>query len=369
MESTRYSVTMPIANSTQRHDADVYAEIDRRYDTVEELGFDTVFNLEHHFGDYIMCPDTMLLHAYVAARTERIRLSNAIIVAPWHNPIRLAEQISMVDLLSGGRTLPGLGRGNAVHEHRNLGVDPEESKTRFDECVEVLQLALTGEEFSYRGPFHSYENITVRPRPDREITLAAAATSPGTAERLGAMGLHLLIGNIGQPVSQSKGALEGYQAAAVAAGHDLARLETIYHGLAYVADTDEQAYDELLRVVPEQLDAQARFYEVAKNRWKNLKGYEYQAQAAEAFQAMVDMPTDLLRLFLDGHFVGSPETVARRIKTFVDFGYNHISFYCEWGGTIPVERELETFRRLMCDVVPIVSEVEAWDFEETAVIT
>ena len=368
MDPIRYSVTMPIANSTQRPDVDVYREIDVRYDTVEELGYDTVFNLEHHFGDYIMCPDTMLLHAYIAARTEKIRLSNAIIVAPWHNPIRLAEQIAMVDLLSNGRTLPGLGRGNAVHEHVNLGVDPEESKARFDECVEVLQLALSGKEFSYQGPFHSYENIELRPRPDRTITLGGAATSPGTAEKLGTMGLHLIIGNIGQPVSQSKSALEGYQAAAAAAGHDLSQLEMMYHGLAYVADTDEQAYEDLLTVVPAQLDAQARFYEVAKNRWKNLKGYEFQAEAAAGFKAMVDMPTDLLRLFLDGHFVGSPETVARRIRTFVDFGYNHISFYCEWGGTIPVERELETFRRIMQDVVPIVPEVEPWQFDEMALL-
>src|SRR5688572_18378607 len=212
--TTRFSVTMPIANSLARPDHEVYAEIDRRYDTVEELGFDTVFNLEHHFGDYIVCPDTMVLHAYVASRTERIRLSNAVIVAPWHNPVRLAEQIAMVDLLSGGRTLPGLGRGNAVREHLNLGVDPEESRDRFDECVEVLQLAFRREPFSFKGRFHSYDDVEVRPRPNREIPLAGAATSPGTAERLGAMGLHLIIGNIGQPVSQSKSALDGYLAAA-----------------------------------------------------------------------------------------------------------------------------------------------------------
>ena len=302
---------MPIANSTNRPDHEVYAEIDRRYGAVEELGYDTVFNLEHHFGDYIMCPDTMLLHAYIAARTERIRLSNAMICAP--GTIRSASPSRSrwsTSCRAGGRC-PASGVATRCTSTRTSVSTPRRPR-RFDECVEVLQLALAGKPFSYAGPFHTYTDVEIRPRPAREITLAGAATSPGTAERLGALGLHLIIGNIGQPVAQSKDALEGYQAAAVAHGHDLGGLETIYHGLAYVADTDEAAYDDLLRVVPAQLDAQARFYEVAKNRWKNLKGYEYQAQAAAAFSMMVDMPSDLLRVFLDGHFVGSPETVARR---------------------------------------------------------
>src|SRR5574341_2362146 len=100
---------MSLANALARPDHEIYAEIDRRYAAAEDLGFDSAFNLEHHFSDFIVCPDTMLLHAYVAARTKRIRLSNAVIVAPWHDPVRLAEQITMVDLLSNGRAFPGLG--------------------------------------------------------------------------------------------------------------------------------------------------------------------------------------------------------------------------------------------------------------------
>lgn len=164
---TRYSITMPLANGLGRPDHEIYAEADRRLRAAEDLGYDTVFTNEHHFSDYTVCPDTMVFLAWAASRTTRIRLGTSVIVAPWHDPIRLAEQIAMLDVLSDGRVLPGLGRGTAIHEHRNLGVAPEETRERFAETVEVLRIGLTGEPFDYVGPFHRYEGVTVRPRPVR----------------------------------------------------------------------------------------------------------------------------------------------------------------------------------------------------------
>jgi alkanesulfonate monooxygenase SsuD/methylene tetrahydromethanopterin reductase-like flavin-dependent oxidoreductase (luciferase family) len=361
MATPRFSITMSLANALARPDDELYAEIDLRYGAAEDLGFDTVFNLEHHFSDFIVCPDTMLLHAYVAARTERLRLSNAVIVAPWHNPIRLAEQITMVDLLSGGRVFPGLGRGTAIREHEAMGVDPETTRERFREAVDIIRLAYTGEPFDYDGPFHTYRGVTVRPRPVRgEIPLIGAAISPSTVELLAAMRMHLMMSAVAQPPTESLAALGTYRAAAAANGMDLDQTDISYHGLAWIADTDEQAYEDVTRLLPAFFDAPQRHYEIAANRWKGVKGYEYQAQSAELMAAMSDPPedVDVMRMWCDQQFVGSPTTVASRIRPFLDAGFNHLSFYCEWNGTVDAPTQVELYRRLVEQVAPIVYEVE-----------
>ena len=82
-------------------------------DLAEPLGFDSLFALEHHFTGYAMSPAPLQLLAYFAGRTKRITFGTAVIVLPWHDPIRVAEEIALLDILSGGRCLFGFGRGAA----------------------------------------------------------------------------------------------------------------------------------------------------------------------------------------------------------------------------------------------------------------
>jgi len=329
--------------------------------------------LEHHFSDYAVTPDTMVLNAYVAARTRRIRLGNAVIVAPWHNPIRLAEQVAMVDQLSNGRAYPGLGRGSAIAEHVNLGVDPESTRARFGEAVEVIRLALSGEEFSYEGQFHTYREIRLVPEPvQAQIPIAGAASAPPTAELIGSLGLNLLMGNPGTPVVELLAAVRAWRDATERAGRDLFGSEAIYNGLTWVADTDAEAYRELMERIPGFLAAGYRHYDVANNPWKGVKGYEFMAAAAEQVGAILaggggEAAQEAgLRMFCDMCFVGSPETVARRIRSFVDAGFNHIAFQCDLAGVNPIERELGIHERVAREVLPLVSEVDGWYESEDA---
>ena len=92
-------------------DAEVWENELAFIDRAEEAGFDSIWTVEHHFTDYTMCPDPVQLLTYVASRTSRIQLGTGVIVLPWHDPMRIAEQITMLDNLSGGRLILGIGRG------------------------------------------------------------------------------------------------------------------------------------------------------------------------------------------------------------------------------------------------------------------
>ncbi len=99
----------------------------------EPLGFESIWTVEHHFTDYTMCPDPLQLLTWLAGKTSHIRLGTAVVVLPWHDPIRVAEQIALLDNLSGGRLILGLGRGLARVEYAGFRVDMGTSRQRFIE--------------------------------------------------------------------------------------------------------------------------------------------------------------------------------------------------------------------------------------------
>jgi natural product biosynthesis luciferase-like monooxygenase protein len=135
----------------------------------EELGFDAVWANEHHFhayGGHIPSPPVFL--AALAQRTKRVRLGTSIIVMPLHNPIEIAEQIAMVDLMSGGRVEFGIGRGFVMHDHETFGVPMDQAQARNTEGLEVVLKAWSGQPFSYNGQHYHFENLTVWPKPEQE---------------------------------------------------------------------------------------------------------------------------------------------------------------------------------------------------------
>ena len=133
----------------------------------EKLGFSSVFLVEHHFTGFGQVSASLNLLSYLAARTERIRLGTAVVVLPWHNPVLVAEQAATLDLLSNGRLDFGVGKGYRSYEFDGFCVAQDEATERFDEAMEVIRRAWAsdGKRFSYKGKWHSYDNIVVEPSP------------------------------------------------------------------------------------------------------------------------------------------------------------------------------------------------------------
>src|SRR5438874_11517760 len=153
-------------------------------DLAEPLGFDSLFALEHHFTGYAMSPAPLELLAYYAGRTKRITLGTAVIVLPWHDPIRVAEGIALLDILSGGRCLFGFGRGAASVEYAGFRISMEEARSRFVEAAKIVVKALTQEIFDWDGEFFKIPSTSIRPRPisHPERRFYASSVSPESAE-------------------------------------------------------------------------------------------------------------------------------------------------------------------------------------------
>src|SRR2546426_3306444 len=133
----------------------------------ETLGFDSAWVSEHHGSGDGYLPSLLPMLAGFAAATDRIRLGTGVLLTPFHHPLRLAEDAAVVDLLSGGRLILGLGLGWREEEFRMFGVPLAERVRRTIEAVEILRLAWTGERFSYEGKGHSYDRVKITPRPAR----------------------------------------------------------------------------------------------------------------------------------------------------------------------------------------------------------
>lgn len=144
----------------------VYERALNRIDVMERSGgYDAVWLAEHHFTTHSVSPSVSVMGAHVAARTQRLRIGTAVSLAPMHHPLRLAEEIAMLDVLSGGRVNWGAGRGNDPKEFRVFDLDREKSYAMFRENVEIVLRAWQDEKLSYQGNFHSFDEVEVLPKP------------------------------------------------------------------------------------------------------------------------------------------------------------------------------------------------------------
>src|SRR5216117_1041090 len=178
-----------------RTDASVVGEHLALGDLAEPLGFDSLWALEHHFTGYAMSPAPTQLLAYYAGRTKRLVLGTAVIVLPWHDPVRVAEQIALLDIMSGGRCLFGFGRGAASVEYAGFRVPMEEARPRFVEAARIVVKALTDEVFEWDGEFFKIPRMSIRPRPisHPERRFYASSVSQESAEIMAKLGFGVLV--------------------------------------------------------------------------------------------------------------------------------------------------------------------------------
>lgn len=173
----------------------VYARAFDRIAIMDEGGYDAVWLAEHHFNTYSVCPSVTVMGSQVAARTKRMRIGMAVTLAAFYQPLRLAEELAMVDMLSGGRLNWGAGRGFDPREFRAFGVPVEESSDRFRECVEIVQGAWTQDRFSFAGTYWQFDDVEVLPKPLQQPhpPVWLAATSPDSIARAAKDGYTILM--------------------------------------------------------------------------------------------------------------------------------------------------------------------------------
>ena len=132
---------------------------------MDTTGYDAVWLAEHHFSSFSVCPSVHMMGVMAAARTKRLRIGTAVSLAPFYNPLRLAEEVALLDVLSGGRVNWGAGRGFERSEFKAFGIPGEESSPRFHEAVDIVLKAWTNDKLSYQGKYFNYDGVEVLPKP------------------------------------------------------------------------------------------------------------------------------------------------------------------------------------------------------------
>ena len=159
----------------------VYESALERFSVMDTTGYDAVWLAEHHFSSFSVCPSVHMMGTMAAARTKRLRIGMAVSLAPFYNPLRLAEEVALLDVLSGGRVNWGAGRGFERSEFAAFGIPGEESAARFHETVEIVLKAWTNQRLSHQGRFFNYEDVEVLPKPTQAphppVWMAASSVS------------------------------------------------------------------------------------------------------------------------------------------------------------------------------------------------
>lgn len=182
-------------NPTDQSDTQVFRNELARADMAEPLGFDSIWTAEHHFSGYTMCPNPAQFLSYMAGRTKTVRLGSMVVVLPWHHPVRVAEEFSMLDQFSGGRAILGIGRGLGRVEFEGFNLDMNESRERFVEYSEAVLQGLNTGRIAYQGAHYQQSPVEIRPGPTRNFRgrVYASAVSPESARIMAKLGVGILI--------------------------------------------------------------------------------------------------------------------------------------------------------------------------------
>jgi alkanesulfonate monooxygenase SsuD/methylene tetrahydromethanopterin reductase-like flavin-dependent oxidoreductase (luciferase family) len=148
---------------------ELYAQVLRQGELADALGYHGFFVAEHHFHEYGTVPNPAVMLSALAQRTKTLRLGPAISVLTFHNPLTVAESYAMVDVLSNGRVILGVGSGYLKHEFEGYAISPSEKRTRFDENLGILKLALSGQRFSYEGSYHTVKDVQINVLPVQQV--------------------------------------------------------------------------------------------------------------------------------------------------------------------------------------------------------
>jgi alkanesulfonate monooxygenase SsuD/methylene tetrahydromethanopterin reductase-like flavin-dependent oxidoreductase (luciferase family) len=334
-----------------RSDASVVGEHLALGDLAEPLGFDSLFALEHHFTGYAMSPAPAQLLSYFAGRTRRIGLGTAVIVLPWHDPLRVAEEIALLDILCGGRCLFGFGRGAASVEYAGFRVPMEEARPRFVEAAEIIVKALSGDSFAHDGRFFHIPKTAIRPRPvsHPERRFYASAVSPDSAEIMARLGFGILMVMQNEWPKAAED-IARYRAIAQEAGHT-PRPPIILTNVC-VAESRDEAAARAYRYLGAKWDSIDAHYHFSDGHLATVKGYESYGKMAKTYGRMQDpeFRDKATRFYVGIQIVGTPKDCLDQIALLQRLtGLDHLVTEFSFGG-LPHE-EAEVNMRLFAERV------------------
>ncbi|MDE2007161.1 MAG: LLM class flavin-dependent oxidoreductase [Rhodospirillales bacterium] len=338
----KIGLSMSILAEPGRPDAAVYREHLALGDLAEPLGFDSIFALEHHFTGYSMSPAPTQLLSYFAGRTSRVTLGTAVIVLPWHDPIRVAEQIALLDVLCGGRCLFGFGRGAASAEYAGFRIPMEEARARFVESAKIVRLALAEESFEYAGEFYNIPRTAIRPRPmsHPERRFYASSVSPESAEVMAELGFGMMV-IMQNEWPKAAEDIARFRAIAEAKGHTPPP-PVILTNVA-CAESRAEATERAMQWLGRKWDSIDNHYHFSDGHLASVKGYESYGKMARTYAKLKEPAgrTKATEFYVKIQIVGTPADCLEQIAELRSVtGTDHLIADFSYGGMPHEEGEL-----------------------------
>ena len=331
-----------------RHDDIIRRELEQ-IEWTEELGFDAAWLTEHHFIDYGLSVDPAALAASAATRTRRIRIGLAAAILPFHHPVRLAEQMALIDIISAGRLDVGVGRGNRPAEFEGYRVPQEQSRERFDEAVEIMTRAWTEERVRFEGRFFTVPGVSVIPKPVQRPhpPLYQVCVTKDGIENTALRGWPMLNSVLFGPVDQLVANRDIYLDTLRKSGRSEDEVAALLGrwGVSrqiYVAPTDAQALEEA--------KAAELWYQESFRRFVLPERIEDAHPSLQpGFRAMAERLGKITweGLVAETLAFGSPDTVARHLEYMRGIGVGQVLCWMNFGGLSQdcVRRSMELFAR------------------------
>jgi alkanesulfonate monooxygenase SsuD/methylene tetrahydromethanopterin reductase-like flavin-dependent oxidoreductase (luciferase family) len=350
----KVGIALNMLTKEGRSDAGVLGEHLALGDLAEPLGFDSLFALEHHFTGYAMSPSPTQLLSYFAGRTRRITLGTAVIVLPWHDPVRVAEEIALLDILTGGRCLFGFGRGAASVEYAGFRVSMEEARPRFVEAAQIVIKALTHEVFDWEGEYYTIPTTSIRPRPisHPERRFYASSVSPESAEIMAKLGFGVLVVMQNEWPKAAED-IDRYRQIASSVGHT-PRPPIILMNVS-VAESRNDAHERAVKYLGRKWDSIDSHYHFSDGHLASVKGYEFYGKMAKTYSKMKEegYRKKATEFYVKIQVSGTPDDCLQQIAELQRLtGLDHLVTELAFGG-IPQE-EAELNMRLFAErVMPV----------------
>ncbi len=288
--------------------------------------------------------------ARIAGITQRVDLGTMVTVLPWHHPVRVAEDVNMLDTLLGPNReiICGVGRGLGRREYAGLGIDQAEARERFDESLQVLRMLLETGKCDFEGKHYQIKGLKLRPQPDRDLSpnLWCAGGTNDTVDLIARHNVRPLViptTTIEFGLETARRYAQMHQAAGYAPSKTKLALWT------YVAETEEAARRGAEQYMVEYADSALRHYELRGSHLGAIKGYESYGLMQKALSAD---PTPFLRGFFNSHPWGTPDQVIRRASELAEtFGTDEIMFIFKYG-SMPMAAAEKSMTLFAQEVMP-----------------
>lgn len=327
----KVGMTLQLTSFGDKPDLETYQDELSLMEQAENAGFDSVWALDHHFTGYVMSPDPTQLLSYVAGRTKRVQLGTAVIVLPWHDPVAIAEKIALLDVVSGGRTIFGFGRGAATVEYNGFRIPMDEARERFIECAMIVRKGLTQKSLSFDGKHYKIPEVQIRPRPisHPENRFYASAVSPESVEIMAKLGFGVLI--IAQRSWEDTAAdYKRYEQTALANNFEPRPPIGLLNIL--VVDDASRAEDLAQTHMAAMWDSIENHYHFSDGHLTGVKGYEFYAKMAKTYSKLhadAEAKEKAVAFYRSLHASGTPAQVLEKLR------YVH--------ETVPLEHVIGTF--------------------------